>query len=228
MSEENTQIEGGQATDNVDGLIKKRDELLGKNSKLKETNEHLTGKIESMDSTLKAVSQLLGIEEGEDITEKAKSLLAQKEQEKFDAMSETEKLAHRLSSIEAQLTETTLAKEQAEKREMSLRIDDTIKESLASQGVKDPIQLSDALEIFKAKNSINGIDGKILTTTNGQFSVDELVGGILAERKYLISNPSRGGSGHKGGAPVQVSDVNQALKNGDTKRALGLMIQNNQ
>jgi hypothetical protein len=212
--------------DNVEGLKNKNTELLGKLKAEKEASASLNSKLSEMSETLSALGQLVGVQEGESIADKAKALLQEKEQKAFEAMSETEKLNHRLKSIEESLQETQRAKELAEKESLSLRIDDKIKATLNAQGVTESDKQSMALDVLKARTQIDGLDGDAFLVGGEQKSIDEVVSGFLEGNKFLISNPSRGGSGFKGGSSQDTDQatINQALKKGNTTQAMALMM----
>ena len=145
---------------------------------------------------------------------------------KLSEMSETEKLSHRLKSIEESLQETQRAKEMAEKESLSLRIDDKIKATLNAQGVTESDRMAFALDVLKARTQIDGLDGDAFLVGGEQKSIDEVVSGFLEGNKFLISNPSRGGSGFKGGSSQDTdqANINHALKNGNTTQAMALMM----
>lgn len=227
MSEQDAQqTQGDNVTDNVEGLKNKNTELLGKLKAEKEASASLNSKIEEMTQTLSALGQLVGVQEGESIADKAKSLLAEKEQKAFEAMSETEKLAHRLKGIEETLQETQRAKELAEKESLSLRIDEKIKSTLNAQGVTESDKLAMALDVLKARTPISGLDGDALLVGNEQMSINDVVGGFLEGHKFLVSNPSKGGSGFKGGVPQNTDQmtIDNALNNGNAAQAVALML----
>ena len=227
MSEQDAQqTQGDNVTDNVEGLKNKNNELLGKLKAEKEASASLNNKIEEMTQTLSALGQLVGVQEGESIADKAKALLQEKEQKAFEAMSETEKLNHRLKSIEEALSQTQKAKEQAEKESLSLRIDEKIKSTLNAQGVTESDKLAMALDVLKARTPISGLDGDALIVGNEQMSINDVVGGFLEGHKFLVSNPSKGGSGFKGGVPQNTDQIaiDQALKSGNSTQAMALML----
>lgn len=227
MSEQDAQqTQGDNVTDNVEGLKNKNTELLGKLKAEKEASASLNSKIEEMTQTLSALGQLVGVQEGESIADKAKALLQEKEQKAFEAMSETEKLSHRLKSIEEALSQTQKAKEQAEKESLSLRIDEKIKSTLNAQGVTESDKLAMALDVLKARTPISGLDGDALLVGNEQMSINDVVGGFLEGHKFLVSNPSKGGSGFKGGVPQNTDQmtIDQALKSGNATQAMALML----
>jgi hypothetical protein len=227
MSEQDAQqAQGDNVADNVEGLKNKNNELLGKLKAEKEASASLNSKIEEMTQTLSALGQLVGVQEGENITDKAKALLQEKEQKTFEAMTETEKLNHRLKSIEEALSQTQKAKEQAEKESLSLRIDEKIKSTLNAQGVTESEKLAMALDVLKTRTQIDGIDGDAFIVKGEQKSINDVVSGFLEGNKFLISNPSRGGSGFKGGVSqdTEQATINQALKSGNTTQAMSLML----
>lgn len=227
MSEQDAQqAQGDNVADNVEGLKNKNNELLGKLKAEKEASASLNSKIEEMTQTLSALGQLVGVQEGENITDKAKALLQEKEQKTFEAMTETEKLNHRLKSIEEALSQTQKAKEQAEKESLSLRIDEKIKSTLNAQGVTESDKLAMALDVLKARTPISGLDGDALLVGNEQMSINDVVGGFLEGHKFLVSNPSKGGSGFKGGVPQNTDQmtIDQALKSGNATQAMALML----
>jgi hypothetical protein len=227
MSEQDAQqTQGDNVADNVEGLKNKNNELLGKLKAEKEASASLNSKIEELTQTLSALGQLVGVQEGESIADKAKALLQEKEQKAFEAMSETEKLNHRLKSIEEALSQTQKAKEQAEKESLSLRIDEKIKSTLNAQGVTESDKLAMALDVLKARTPISGLDGDALLVGNEQMSINDVVGGFLEGHKFLVSNPSKGGSGFKGGVPQNTDQmtIDQALKSGNATQAMALML----
>jgi len=227
MSEQDAQqTQGDNVADNVEGLKNKNNELLGKLKAEKEASASLNSKIEELTQTLSALGQLVGVQEGEGIADKAKALLQEKEQKAFEAMSETEKLNHRLKSIEEALSQTQKAKEQAEKESLSLRIDEKIKSTLNAQGVTESDKLAMALDVLKARTPISGLDGDALLVGNEQMSINDVVGGFLEGHKFLVSNPSKGGSGFKGGVPQNTDQmtIDQALKSGNATQAMALML----
>ena len=227
MSEQDAQqTQGDNVADNVEGLKNKNNELLGKLKAEKEASASLNSKIEELTQTLSALGQLVGVQEGESIADKAKALLQEKEQKAFEAMSETEKLKHRLKSIEEALSQTQKAKEQAEKESLSLRIDEKIKSTLNAQGVTESDKLAMALDVLKARTPISGLDGDALLVGNEQMSINDVVGGFLEGHKFLVSNPSKGGSGFKGGVPQNTDQmtIDQALKSGNATQAMALML----
>lgn len=203
MSEENnTQQAESNGLSDVEKLQAKNGEIIGKNKELKEVNSSLASKIESLEGTLSKLGQLVGVQEGEDIATKAQELIKAKEQEAFDKMSETEKLSHRLKEIESDLQNQKLAKEKAEKEALGLRIDDKIKSSFSSNGVKDENALKLALTGFKALYGVEGVDGDSFVTSQGVKPINELMNTFLEGNRYLISNPSKSGSGFNGGKVV--------------------------
>lgn len=227
MSEQDAQLnQDANGGDNVEGLKNKNSELLGKLKAEKEASASLNSKIEEMTQTLSALGQLVGVQEGESIADKAKALLQEKEQKAFEAMSETEKLNHRLKSIEESLQETQRAKELAEKESLSLRIDDKIKATLNAQGVTESDKQSFALDVLKARTQIDGLDGDAFLVGGEQKSINEVVIGFLKGNKFLITNPSKGGSGFKGGSPQDTDQmtIDSATKEGDFKKAIGMML----
>lgn len=227
MSEQGAQLnQDANGGDNVEGLKNKNSELLGKLKAEKEASASLNSKIEEMTQTLSALGQLVGVQEGESIADKAKALLQEKEQKAFEAMSETEKLNHRLKSIEESLQETQRAKELAEKESLSLRIDEKIKTTLNANGVTESDKLAMALDVLKARTQINGLDGDSLLVGNEQKSINDVVGAFLEGHKFLVSNPSKGGSGFKGGTPQNTDQmtIDNALKSGNATQAMALML----
>ena len=227
MSEQGAQLnQDANGGDNVEGLKNKNSELLGKLKAEKEASASLNSKIEEMTATLSALGQLVGVQEGESIADKAKALLQEKEQKAFEAMSETEKLNHRLKSIEESLQETQRAKELAEKESLSLRIDEKIKTTLNANGVTESDKLAMALDVLKARTQINGLDGDSLLVGNEQKSINDVVGAFLEGHKFLVSNPSKGGSGFKGGVPQNTDQmtIDNALKSGNATQAMALML----
>ena len=227
MSEQDAQLnQDANGGDNVEGLKNKNSELLGKLKAEKEASASLNSKIEEMTATLSALGQLVGVQEGESIADKAKALLQEKEQKAFEAMSETEKLNHRLKSIEESLQETQRAKELAEKESLSLRIDDKIKATLNAQGVTESDKQSFALDVLKARTQIDGLDCDAFLVGGEQKSSNEVVSGFLEGNKFLITNPSKGGSGFKGGSPQDTDQmtIDSATKEGDFKKAIGMML----
>jgi len=227
MSEQGAQLnQDANGGDNVEGLKNKNSELLGKLKAEKEASASLNSKIEEMTATLSALGQLVGVQEGESIADKAKALLQEKEQKAFEAMSETEKLNHRLKSIEESLQETQRAKELAEKESLSLRIDEKIKTTLNANGVTESDKLAMALDVLKARTQINGLDGDSLLVGNEQKSINDVVGAFLEGHKFLVSNPSKGGSGFKGGTPQNTDQmtIDNALKSGNATQAMALML----
>lgn len=227
MSEQDAQLnQDANGGDNVEGLKNKNSELLGKLKAEKEASASLNSKIEEMTATLSALGQLVGVQEGESITDKAKSLLAEKEQKALESMTETEKLAHRLKGIEETLQETQRAKEQAERDAMSLRIDEKIKTTLNANGVTESDKLAMALDVLKARTQINGLEGDALLVGNEQKSINDVVGAFLEGHKFLVSNPSKSGSGFKGGVPQNTDQltIDNALKSGNATQAMALML----
>lgn len=229
MSEENTQgnTEANGLSD-VEKLQAKNGEIIGKNKELKESNANLMGKLESMESTLKSLGSLVGVQEGEDITQKAQELIKAKEQETFDKMSDNERLSHRITQLEEVAQASTLAKEKAEKEALGLRIDERLKSTLQAQGVKDPTKLDTGLTLLKTTNTIQGIEGDSLLLDNGSKSITEVAQGLLSTHKFLIDNPSSSGSGFNGGSVVDSSALNfqESLKNKDFASAISQVLNN--
>ena len=210
---DNAQETNGQS--DIEKLQAKNGEVIGKNKELKEQNTLLSDKISQLDETLKSLGSLVGVKDGEDITTKAQELIKAKEQETFDKMSENEKLAHRLNTIEEALNSEKMLKEKAEKDALGLRIDDRLKNTLGELGVKDSAKLKAGLTLLKSSNTIQGINESNLVLENGETPINDLVSGFLDSNKFLLDNPSKSGSGVKGGssADSQSLDYNSAMKN---------------
>tara|TARA_R110001592_G_scaffold201850_1_gene451050 strand:+ start:2184 stop:2882 length:699 start_codon:yes stop_codon:yes gene_type:complete len=227
MSENNpndTQEANGQS--DIEKLQAKNGEIIGKNKELKEANTLFSDKITTMEATLKNLGTLIGVQDGEDITAKAQSMIKAKEQETFDKMSENEKLSHRLGEIEEALNSERSLKEKAEKDALGLRIDDRLKNTLGELGVKDQAKLNAGLTLFKSSNTIKGINQNNLVLDGGEASINDLVSGFLDGNKFLIDNPSKGGSGVKGGSVADSSalDFKNSIKNKDFAGAISQIL----
>ena len=231
MSEENN-ANNGESTNGSDDITRlqaKNGELIGDKKKLKETNNQLSDKLTNLEETLKSLGSLVGVQDGEDITTKAKELIKSKEKETFDKMSENEKLSHRLSSIEEALTSERQAKEIAEKDALGLRIDDRLKNALGEFGVKDSAKLQAGLTLLKSSNTINGINGDNLSLESGEVSINDAVNTFLSGNKFLIDNPSKSGSGVNGGsvADSNALDYKSSMKNKDFAGAISQILNKN-
>ena len=227
MSEDNldnTQETNGQG--DIEKLQAKNGEIIGKNKELKEANALFSDKITTMEATLKNLGALIGVEDGEDITAKAQAMIKAKEQETFDKMSENEKLSHRLGEIEDALNSERSLKEKAEKDALGLRIDDRLKNVLGELGVKDQSKLNASLTLLKSSNTIKGINDNNLVLDTGETSINDLVSGFLDGNKFLIDNPSKGGSGVKGGSVANgdALDFKNSVKNKDFAGAISQLL----
>lgn len=218
MSENNPSVEPADGGNDIERLKAKNGEIIGKNKELKEQNQSLMSKLEQLESTISNVGKLFGVQEGEDVGLKAKEMIEAKEKEKFEAMSETEKLAHRLASLEDEIKTSKLEKEKAQKEALGLRIDDKLKNAFASNGVADSNALSLALDAVKARNPIQGLDGDNLLLDNGQLAINDLVSGFLNENPYLVKNPAKGGNGISGAIKGDANLVNDAKANEIAKK----------
>lgn len=217
VSEENTNTTQPQASgEDVEKLKANRDAILGE-------KKELQTKYQTLEATLTSLAQVVGIGEGEDLATKTKELLDAKNKETFEAMSETEKLAHRLETIENSLKEANQEKERVSKENLSLRIDDTLAQAFAKSGVNDPSKQKMALDTFKARNQITGLDNDSLLVGSDSFGVSDLVNSFLEEHKFLVSNTSSSGSGVKGGQTADVTAIQ--MKKAQESGNLALMVQ---
>jgi len=228
MSENNA--ENNQETtnggDDISRLQAKNGEIIGKNKELKEQNGLFSDKITKLEETLNGLASLVGVQEGEDITLKAQELIKAKEQETFDKMSENEKLSHRLNQLEESLNSEKLAKEKATQEAIGLRIDDRLKNTLGELGVKDSAKLNAGLTLLKSSNTINGIEGDVLLLDGGKMDIKQLAEGFLSANKFLIDNPSKSGSGLKGGSIADGSAMNfsKSIQNKDFVGAISQVL----
>lgn len=211
MSETNQNTDQAQdqgSSQDLEALKKNRDAILGEKQELKTKFEDLSAKNQKLEQTLQALGQLVGVQEGEDITQKAQDLIKAKEQEAFDKLSDIEKLNHRLKGLEDELSSNKLAKEKAEKEALGLKIDTSLKENLSKMGVNN-----DALELalvgIKAKNDIAGFQDNNLLIGDSPTPISSVVEKFLENNKYLVKNPSNSGSSFKGGQPEDKAQSKQ-------------------
>jgi len=196
------------SSQDVEALKANRDAILSEKQELKIKYDQLAEKSTKLESTLSALGQLVGVNEGEDIATKAQELIKAKEQEAFEKMSDIDKLNHRLKGLEDELSSNKLAKEKAEKEALGLKIDSTLKDTLSKNGVSE-----DALELalvgIKAKSNFTGLQDGNLLTEDSQVSPNAIIEKFLENNKYLVKNPAKKGSSFKGGAPEEKAQSKQ-------------------
>lgn len=217
MSENTQNTEPTQASsEDLDKVKANRDEILAEKKELKGKYDSLSEQFGALNETVKSLGALVGVQEGEDVTAKAKELLEAKEKEAYDKLSDIEKLTLRLDAMEKEKNEAKLEAEKKTKEAQGLRIDEKLKTKLTELGVSDPNDVALGLDVLKVRNSISNIDGDNLIMGDGSnVGIDSLVSDFLNNNPRLIGNPANKGSGFTGGAPVDVKSLSQkeALEN---------------
>jgi len=110
-----------------------------------------------------------------------------------------------------------------------LKIDETLKTALGSNGVTGADELELGLVGLKALYNFSGLDNGNLQVGTEAFGANELASKYLETKKFLVSNPSKGGSGHSGAKPVEQTNlqVKKALESNNLAQAIQLSRQNN-
>ena len=189
---DNTPTDGGD----IERLKNKNGELIGANKDLK-------SQLNSMKDTMELLAKHQGFESVDNIAGQMKAKIEADEQEKLSKMSDHDKLVHSIEGIQKELSETKIKKEQAEKINLNLTIDSSIKNALQKQGVTDPNKLAGALSFYKEGKSIQGLENDSLKLGDGSdLSIDDSVKNFLGANTFFMSANTQSGANVATGNPV--------------------------